>query len=68
MSASVGRVADELAALHYRIGLARMETKLALTTLFDRYPDLRLAVPPEELKLQKLPGWHRFDSLPVLLK
>lgn len=56
--------------IHYCLGapLARMETKLALTTLFDRYPALRLAVPAKELKLQKLPGWHRFDSLPVLLK
>lgn len=56
--------------IHYCLGapLARIETKIALRTLFDRYPDLRLAVPEQELVVQKIPGWHRYASLPVLLR
>ena len=56
--------------IHYCLGapLARMETKIALTNLIERYPDMRLAVRPETLQLQKLPGWHRYDSLPVILR
>ncbi len=53
--------------IHYCLGapLARMETQIALRTLFDRYPNLRLAIPAEKLKLQFMPGWHRYESLPV---
>jgi cytochrome P450 len=56
--------------IHYCLGapLARIETKIALRTLFDRYPDLRLDVPEQELVVQKIPGWHRYASLPVLLR
>lgn len=56
--------------IHYCLGapLARLETNIALTTLFDRYPNLRLAVPPEQLKLQYIPSWHRRVNLPVFLK
>jgi cytochrome P450 len=52
---------------HFCLGafLARMETKIALKTLIERYPNLQLAVPIEELKLQKLPGWHRYQEVPV---
>lgn len=54
---------------HYCLGaaLARLETKIALRNLFERFPDLRLAVPPNELKRQTLPLWSRFESLPVAL-
>ena len=54
---------------HYCLGaaLARLETKIALRNLFERFPDLRLAVPPAELKRQTLPLWSRFESLPVAL-
>ena len=48
--------------------LARMETRVALHNLFERCPDLRLAVPPSELVIQRLPGWHRHESLPVALR
>ena len=52
---------------HFCLGafLARMETKIALRTLLERSPNLRLAVAPEDLKLQKVPFWHRHDGLPV---
>ena len=54
---------------HFCLGaqLARMETRLALTTLLARCPDLRLAVPIDQLQVQKLPLWHRYKSLPVVL-
>lgn len=52
---------------HFCLGafLARMETKIALKTLLERYPNLQLAVPAKELQLQKLPGWHRYYDVPV---
>ncbi len=55
--------------LHYCLGaqLARLETRIALKNLLQRNPNLRLAVPESELVLQKLPGWHRYASLPVVL-
>ena len=45
--------------------LARMETKIAITNLIKRNPNLRLAVGPSELKVQVRPGWHTYESLPV---
>jgi len=42
-----------------------METRIALKNLFDRKPDLRLAVDPSQLKIVNVPGWHRHESLPV---
>ncbi len=48
--------------------LARMETKIAIANLIKRNPSLRLAVDPSELKLQIRPGWHTYESLPVVLK
>ncbi len=55
--------------IHYCLGapLARMETKIALKNLFDRYLHLKLAIAPAELKLQHLPAWHRYTRLPVVL-
>lgn len=55
--------------VHYCLGahLARMETKLAIQNLFARFPNLRLAVSESDLKLQRLPGWHRYDGLPVAI-
>ena len=47
--------------------LARMETKIALNNLLKRNPNLRLAVDPSELKFQLRPGWHTYESLPVVL-
>ncbi len=47
--------------------LARMETKIAITTLLQRNPNLRLAVDPAELELQVRPGWYTYRRLPVVL-
>ncbi|MCS5635265.1 MAG: cytochrome P450 [Myxococcota bacterium] len=54
---------------HFCLGrqLALMETETALHRLFDRYPNLHLAVDPSELKIVKMPGWHRHEALPVIL-
>jgi cytochrome P450 len=53
--------------IHYCLGahLARAEMRIALRRLFERFPDLALAVPRERLRLQAIPGWHRHDGLPV---
>lgn len=55
--------------MHFCLGaqLARMETRVALRNLFDRNPNLRLAVDPSQLKLAAVPGWHRHASLPIAL-
>jgi cytochrome P450 len=48
-------------------GLARMEARIAFKNLLERNPHLRLAVAPETLRLQYIPMWHRYESLPVAL-
>ena len=55
--------------IHLCLGawLARLETRVALNTLLKRNPNLKLAVPESSLKLQNLPFWHRYESLPVSL-
>jgi len=55
--------------IHYCLGapLARMETKIALQTLFERNPKLRLAVSPDELEIVPAAGWHKYKAMPVLL-
>lgn len=54
---------------HFCLGrpLALMEARVAIRRLFERYPDMRLAVPGSELTLARLPGWHRHVRLPVHL-
>ena len=47
--------------------LARMETKIAITNLIARNPNLRLAVDPSELEIQVRPGFHMYKRLPVVL-
>jgi cytochrome P450 len=56
--------------IHLCLGawLARLETRVALNTLLRRNPNLRMAVPESSLKLQNLPFWHRYESLPVSLR
>ena len=56
--------------VHFCLGahLARMETKLAIQNLFERMPNLQLAVDDSELQLQRLPLWHRYNGLPVVTK
>jgi cytochrome P450 len=55
---------------HFCLGaqLARMETRVALRNLVERNPNLRLAVDPSQLVIQKAPGWHRHQSVPVALR
>ena len=52
---------------HYCLGapLARVETEIALETLFRRLPGLRLAVPRQELEWRPTPGFRRVTALPV---
>ncbi|WP_181781574.1 cytochrome P450 family protein [Pseudonocardia pini] len=54
---------------HYCLGaaLARQEGEVALRALFTRFPDLRLAVAPEELVWQPVPGSRRLAALPAHL-
>jgi cytochrome P450 len=56
--------------MHFCLGrqLALMETRVALKNLFDRHPNVRLAVPASELEMARLPGWHRHVSLPVAMR
>ncbi|GAA2598280.1 MULTISPECIES: cytochrome P450 family protein [Streptomyces] len=56
--------------IHYCLGasLARQEAEIAFGALFDRYPDLRLALEPGELEERhrmQLPGHWRLARLPI---
>lgn len=53
--------------VHFCMGalLARMEGQVALTTLFRRFPDLRLALPAEALRWRKLLPARALEALPV---
>ncbi|MGH3414356.1 MAG: cytochrome P450 [Marmoricola sp.] len=55
--------------LHRCVGaeLARMELRAALTGLARRFPDLKVAVPLEELAFRELSAVHGLESLPVRL-
>ncbi len=55
--------------IHYCLGapLARLETKVALKNLWDRYPNLQLAVSEDSLQLQNLSLMHRYTRLPIKL-
>jgi cytochrome P450 len=53
--------------IHFCLGhqLARIEGKQALRALFDRWPDLTLAVDPSEVRWRKRPGLRALVALPV---
>jgi cytochrome P450 len=55
--------------IHFCIGapLARMEGRIALGKIFERFPRLRLAVPPESLTYRDSTLMHGPTSLPVYL-
>ncbi|WP_372498223.1 cytochrome P450 [Streptomyces marispadix] len=55
--------------VHFCLGapLARMEARTALPALFERFPELCLAVPPEELRQVESFIAHGYRTLPVLL-
>jgi cytochrome P450 len=54
---------------HYCLGapLARLEGRVAIGSLVRRFPDLRLAVPPEELRWRRGVSLRSLRSLPVML-
>jgi cytochrome P450 PksS len=54
---------------HYCLGapLARMEARVALAALLQRFPQLRLAVPPEQLQWRPGVSLRGLISLPVSL-
>ena len=41
---------------------------MALRSLLDRFPDLRLAVPPEDLHHRRSVLVHALETLPVVLR
>jgi cytochrome P450 len=53
--------------VHFCLGhqLARMEAQCGLRALFTRYPKLRLAVGPSEIRWRKRPGLRTLERLPV---
>lgn len=55
--------------VHYCLGarLGRMEVEIALSELLRRFPDVRLAVPPEELVWRESLLMHGLERLPVQL-
>jgi cytochrome P450 len=54
--------------IHFCLGhqLARMEGICALQALFTRWPNLRLAVEPSQIRWRKRPGLRAIQRLPVL--
>lgn len=54
---------------HYCLGapLARMEARIALPALFARFPEITLAVPPEQLKPSAGFVFYAHQALPVRL-
>ncbi len=55
--------------VHYCLGapLARLEGRIAFQNLFERFPNLRLGVPPNQLVYRNIPQMERLVSLPVAL-
>ncbi|UXY31774.1 cytochrome P450 [Streptomyces sp. HUAS TT20] len=53
--------------IHFCVGaaLARMELRIAYAALLRRFPDLRLAVPPGELRFRPLAPQYGLEVLPV---
>jgi hypothetical protein len=61
------RRAHAASRIHFCLGpgLARVELQIAITTLMQRVPYLRLAVPPETLQWQTVPVFRGLKALPV---
>ncbi len=55
--------------VHYCVGapLARLEGQIAINTLLRRFPDIKLAVPPQALRRRRGLGLRGLVSLPVSL-
>lgn len=56
--------------IHHCLGapLARLEGKIAIAALIDRFPGMRLAVPEEKLSWRSSLVMHGLDGLPVILR
>jgi cytochrome P450 len=56
--------------IHFCLGapLARLEGKIAIQTLVQRYPHMQLAIPFEEVKWRKSTMLHGLHSLPLRLR
>nr|WP_062341239.1 cytochrome P450 [Herbidospora sakaeratensis] len=56
--------------IHYCLGapLARLEARIALARLFERFPEMSLAAPADELSWRPLPLLRALDRLPVRLR
>ena len=56
--------------VHFCLGahLARAETRIAINKLLQRYDQLELAAPQSELKIQTMPGWHRYEVMPLRVR
>ena len=54
--------------LHRCVGaeLARLELRMAYPMLVRRFPDMRLAVPPDQLSYRKLSVVYGLEELPVV--
>ncbi|BBZ52743.1 cytochrome P450 [Mycobacterium heidelbergense] len=54
---------------HFCLGakLARMEAGIAISNLISKFPEMRLAVDPDDLEIARVPILRRFTSLPVVL-
>lgn len=52
---------------HYCLGapLARIEARIAIPALLRRFPDLRLAIPPESVRWRSNMGLRGIESLPL---
>lgn len=55
---------------HFCLGahLARMETRVAISNLVNRFPNLELSVDPDQLQYAPVPFWRRLTELPVTVK
>jgi cytochrome P450 PksS len=55
--------------IHFCLGalLARLEGKIALQALIDRFPDMRLAQPPADLTWRKSTLVRGLEALPIHL-
>jgi len=54
--------------IHFCLGhqLARIEGMCALQALFTRWPGLRLAVEPDQIRWRRRPGLRSIETLPVV--
>ena len=53
--------------IHFCLGhqLARIEARCAIRALFERWPNLQLALPEERIRWRERPGLRALASLPV---